>query len=330
MAVQLNPSKVPIWKSETELQIGISEDAQKLADVTNAQERLIDLLFQGVAEDQLELLGSSVGLTDTETNELVERLKPSLLAPSSSLDNRANLDVRFAEIIRIGFDTSRTPDGVLSNRAATLIQIRKLDRTGLMLLRAFAEAGFRKFETMDFDFVTRNDFGELGYNQTFGGTSRITAARATIEDRATGVEITHASSKPKPKIVLLSAMHQVSPNEYRDTLDKHLAIEYGIDRLRISPVISPGQSACMGCRDLWKSEQEPDWAATSIQLAARHDHLDDAASLLMAASVTCRIVCSHVDGVPESGGVEIDLRSRTVTGYGWQFHPTCPCRKATN
>lgn len=328
MPFQLNPSKVPIWKSENNLTLGLQADAQELIGVTNAQERLINLLFQGVAEDQLELVGNEVGLNEIETNQLVERLKPSLLKNNSITGSKHSFDARFAEIIRIGFETDVTPESILIKRAETLIQIPHLNRTGLLLIRALAEAGFRNFETTDFNVVSRVDGAELGYQENQLGISRLAAARELLESHRRGLQLKHPESRVRknPDLILISAMHQVNPRDYRELKIPHIAIEYGIEELRITPVIVPGLRACIGCRDLWEVENDIDWASKAIQLTSRNDQLDDGIGLLMSAAIAAKTSCAFVDKPNSTTGFRINLKTRAVSEYGWQYHPSCNCK----
>lgn len=330
MPFQLNPSKVPIWNNESELQFGLHDEPQVLTEVSNAQERLINLLFRGIPEDQLDLIGESVGLSYFETANLVERLKPSLLNQHSTTGGGTALDVRFAEIIRIGFETNNTPESVLAKRAETVIQLRSLNRTGLLLIKALSEAGFCLFETLDYEFVRREDLGELTYQPNQLGISRLAAARELIAPHRGGLKLGHpeSQSKRKPKAMVVSAMHRVTPSAYRELKSAHISVEYGISELRVSPMIVPGETPCLGCRDLWESEGNPGWASTAIQLTARNDQLDDGAGLLLAVAIAAKTICQFVDGqeMPTRDGFQVSLRSRAVTGYGWGFHPTCNCR----
>lgn len=330
MPFQLNPSKVPIWKNETDLKLGLQEQNQILDDVSHAQERLINLLFQGIPEDQLTHVGQSVGLSEIETSELVERLRPSLLDQTFRNSNGTALDVRFAEIIRIGFETNETPESVLTKRANTIVEVRQLNRTGLLLLKALCEAGFRKFETLDYDVVRRADIGELSFTSNQLGISRLAAARTILTETAGATELTHPRKRARKefRVSVLSAMHQVNPSAYRGLPDPHLLIEYAIEELRVSPVITPTRNPCLACRDLWAAENDSEWAATAIQLTARNDQLDDGSGLLLAAAISAKTICEFVDsaGQKSTDGYLVILKTRALKTFSWQFHPACQCR----
>lgn len=330
MPFQLNPSKIPIWRNESDLRLGLSGESQILGDVTNAQERLINLLFQGIPEEQLSLVGGSVGLSDAETSELVAKLKPSLLNSNHDAASGKALDVRFAEIIRIGFETNDAPEGVLAKRAETVIQIQQLNRTGLLIIRALSEAGFCIFETIDYETVKRQDLGELSYQPSQLGTSRLAAAREVLASHYSKSALKHCETRSRKgvQLVVLSEMHQLNPRTYRGLSQPHLAIEYGIETLRVSPILIPGLTPCLGCRDLWEAENNADWASTSIQLAARNDYLDDGVALLLATAIAAKSICQFVSDTSNAGieGFSVSLRNRSVSRSSWQLHPGCPCR----
>jgi hypothetical protein len=329
MPFQLNPSKVPIWKNETDLRLGLNEQSQTIDDVSHAQERLINLLFQGIPEDQLNTVGKSVGLSEIETSELVDKLRPSLLNNSPRNSIGSALDVRFAEIIRIGFDTDETPESVLTKRANAIVEIRQLNRTGLLLLKTLCEAGFRRFETLDYEVVRRVDVGELSYSPNQLGISRLAAARVILAENNGNFELTHPKKRSRNvvRILVLTAMHQLNPSAYRGLEEHHVVIEYGIEHLRVSPVITPKTNPCLACRDLWSAENDSDWASTAIQLTARNDELDDGSGLLLAAAISAKTICEFVDstGQKPTEGYLVTLKTRTLKTFGWSFHPACQC-----
>lgn len=329
MPFQLNPSKVPIWQDEHSLRLGLPDDSQVLDEVTNAQERLINLLFRGVPEDQLERVGLSVGLNEVDTKQLIEQLRPSLLDQNAQGGSAKALDVRFAEIIRIGFALNSAPEQVLAKRAEAVIEIEQLNRTGLLLIKALSEAGFCLFETLDYGFVQRHDIGDLSY--LFGqlGISRLAATRELLATNSRRLNISHPAkgTKKAKRIAVLSAMHRVSPSTYRKLTEPNLSIEYGIEKVSVTALLVPGETPCLGCRDLWESEIRADWTTTAIQLAARKDQLDDGAGLLFAVSMATKSICQFVDAgfMPVTEGFQIALNNRVVSSFGWQRHPACPC-----
>jgi hypothetical protein len=321
VTVQINPSKIPIWVGESQLQLGVGADAQNLTDVGHAQERLIHLLFKPVPDGQLEFLGESVGLESSETNALLELLRPSLLE-SSKGEEQINLDLRFAELMRIAFDTERVAESVLTARAKAAVAIDEINRTGLLLIQALSEMGFRTFFTIDYEKVSKSDLGELGFPADALGISRVTAARANLGDFGT---LSFEPKKIQPSVRALSSNYSITPNRYRGRLEPHLVIEYGVEAIEVSSVITAGATPCMGCRDLWRSEADPNWCNRTIQLSLRRDHLDDAAALLMATSLAAKNICAFVDQTTAGIGFEVNLKSRTFREVSHQRHPACGC-----
>ena len=326
MAIQLNPSKIPIWKNASELRLGIGDTGHELGEISNAQERLINLLFAGVAENQISLVGNSVGLSDLETRELVDRLRPSLIQSAPGFGGNTALNLRFAEVLRIGFQTEQSPMEVVARRANQTVELTRLDRTGLTVIKALSENGFRNFNTQDFDLVGQADLGELGYPNHLLGVSRVNAARTVLESAATVIAITPTSSAAETDqtIRILSGMHRILPKEYRHQNRPLLAIEYRLDSIFVSRVTQHHINPCLTCRDLWENDTQPNWTTESIQLTGRMDQLDDGLNLLMASSIAARNICSFVDS---NDGVNtlVNLKDRSMRESNWQRHEGCGC-----
>lgn len=324
MPIQINASKIPVWLNSDELKLGLEPDDQVLSELTNSQERLIDLLFKGVSPDHLEMVGSSVGLSDVETFALVERLKPSLNIQDSNQNQE--LDVRFAELIRIGFLTNQAPGEVLARRSETLVHLPKLDRTGLNLVRVLAEVGFKKFETDDYSMISDNDCGDLGFPRFNLGRARIDGIRELLSsNRSLSICYPTKPKKKQRRLQLMVANHQLLPTEYRKVLAPHLAIEYRVDSVFVSSVIVPGLTPCLGCRDLWQQEENTNWITQSIQLTARRDQLDDGPSLLMASAIAARNICNYVDDEVLGNSMSVNLKSRNHVVQNWDSHAGCIC-----
>ena len=327
MPIQINPSLVPIWRSPTDLALGVSRDAQVVQNVSNEQERLIQLLFHGIPEEQFESIAGGVGLEESQTRELVERLKPSLLVSSKRTSFADELDLRFAEIMRMGFETNLTSAQVLALRRKALGGFQNLGRTELMLISALIEAGFANFQTDDYSLVERNDLGELGFHEQFLGFTKINAARTQLGMAASKFTLTQPElRRPKETFAVLSATHRINPKNYRAIKVPHILIEYGIEELRISPLIVHGRRPCLGCRDLWDAENDEHWATTTIQLVARGDQLDDGIGLLMASAIATKSIVQFVNN-PELDipGFRVDLANRQIREWSWQRHDTCQC-----
>jgi hypothetical protein len=328
MVVQINPSKVPIWINEKTLQLGVGPNDQRLEDLNNSQERLIQLLFEGVANDQVELVGKSVGLELSESLKLIELLRPSLVLSQKRSGANSTVDSRFAELIRIGFLTEQSPAEVLANRSRHRICIPKLDRTGLTLVRALSEMGFQKFETNDYGSVTHNDHGELGYPKSLAGVSRLSAANALLEtgkSQVTILPLTSAKSTQKT-ISVISASHHFLTHEFENLKTPHVAIEYRLETISVSNVIRRSENPCLGCRYAWLAEDRSGWAEEAIQLAGRRDQLDDGANLLLATAIACRNIAIYTDFNAFGANWNLNLQTRKVSEPEPQFHPACGCQ----
>ncbi len=66
MVLRINPSRMPIWRNPNELQLGESTNAIRIAGLSPGQERLIKLLYRGVADSYFKEVAETVGANEPE------------------------------------------------------------------------------------------------------------------------------------------------------------------------------------------------------------------------------------------------------------------------
>ena len=89
---------MPLWRSPTELQIGLEPDAPRLRDMTRAQERLIQMLYKGLPNSYLAQAASSVGISNQD--EILEALSPVIMQVTFPQVDEEFVARNFAEICR--------------------------------------------------------------------------------------------------------------------------------------------------------------------------------------------------------------------------------------
>ena len=326
MPIQLNRAKPMIWRSPNDLNLGSDSDAQKLEGLTLAQERLISQLYKGISNDQLGSYADQFGMNELSASHLVERLAPSILQSDETLRTR-NFEKRFAELIRIEFDTNRIAEEVLAIRATRPIWLERVGRTELLLSRALVELGFKKFLINDYNAVHADDIGELGFSSVHFGYSKIQALRDIFNDSVSVLQFENPNNQTVPNALkLITAMHHLIPTKYSEESLPVISIEYGIGQIRVSKVISRGSSPCTYCRDLWAAESNPNFLSDTFQLLSAGDQLDDSVSLLYATALAAKNICEFVDsGAGFGTNYAVNLQNRSVSEHNWQFHPTCEC-----
>jgi len=137
-----------------------------------------------------------------------------------------------------------------------------------------------------------------------------------------------AGRRDDPRPVLLVVDHAVAPAEHLPWLraDRpHLAVVFGARSAEIGPVVHPGRTACLRCRDLHRRDADPAWAAIATQLvgrpaAAAADPVLRAESL--AVAVRALAVEGDAPGAATALRIEHDGARREVAVAP---HPECGC-----
>lgn len=108
----------------------------------------------------------------------------------------------------------------------------------------------------------------------------------------------------------------------------HLAVQTGIVRAVVGPLVLPGRSSCLSCAHRYRSEADPGWPAVTRTLA---EHPIDGPAFLNAAAAALAVgqILDHLDGATRPGTIDGTLewssgdvapRRRT-----WPIHPYCGC-----
>ncbi len=337
MVIKLNPAKVPIWRTPTTLQIGLGSDALVLQNLRAEQEKLINLLYRGVADGALQNISRTLGSSDLETGELLTRLSPALLDVTdqdvSKLPalNEAFIGQAFAEIIRASFSSGTDGLSVLRTRAARVVELDSGDKASLLLGLGLAAAGVGALICNDVSPVMPEDIGPLGYAQRELGSARRDALARKLEAGVHPCRLVSGLTKSKAlsaKVFVGSRF--VSPERYRQAMrgsTPHLCVEFGAEETKVSPLVVPGCTPCLTCRHSEELQRDPDWAMLATQLQFRHERLDDSQASLIAMGVSLELLLGYLDDPRNLGfeGKVIDHRTGQIRSNGWPKDPLCEC-----
>jgi len=244
MVIRINPARLPVWRSPNTLQLGLGTEALLLPGMRVEHEKLINLLYRGVADGSLKTISRSVGSSDEETDALLKRLAPALLheysepAHPTVVLSETFVAQAFAEIIRASFNTSVDGQTILRTRAARVVSLASADKASLVLALALASAGVGAILCNDDSPVTIEDIGPLGYDQRELGSPRRDALARRLEAGSHPCRL--ANSKTPPKSLAASVFlghHVAAPAGYSEVLrggTAHLSIEFAIEETRIS------------------------------------------------------------------------------------------------
>jgi hypothetical protein len=166
MVLRINPSRQPLWRSPTELQIGLESDAPRLRDMTRAQERLIHMLYKGMPNSYLQEASDKLGVPNP--NEILEAISPALIEVTYPQVDEEFVKRNFAEICRAQSTYNHTGESVIAQRKLHSIFISAADGCGRLLSDSLSNSGIGRVNS---DERTPHDFAILIGNQVLPPSS---------------------------------------------------------------------------------------------------------------------------------------------------------------
>lgn len=339
MVIKINPAKLALWRDARSLQIGNGREAVHLDHVEESEERLIRLLYRGIANDALDGITETLGVRQEQTQLLLKRLRPALLDACDHQTTASLSDefVRraFAEIIRASFDHNVDGTAVLQKRQDLWVHIEHIDRVALALALGLITAGIGRVTSEDESPVEQADIGALGFSNTALGMPKNQALAELISRfSATSGKSTQTGRTrlAEPNLRVHSASHPLT--EY--DLDRKtggrlptLVIELGVETSRVSPVLLHGETPCLDCRNASSQKADAGWASISSQLRSRKERLDDAQSALLCSGFALEAIVRALDArhPVTFEGKAIDHRTGLIELETWGFDRDCDCRK---
>lgn len=142
-------------------------------------------------------------------------------------------------------------------------------------------------------------------------------------------------SSTEPDLLIITSYGEASRTVFERAVllgREHLPVVIDEDRVRIGPFVRPGQTPCVGCHDLHRTDWDPAWPALLLQLGRSATLLGPPALdplVLHAAAVEIAAeVFAHADGaLPRTAArclvVGPAHGQRTMWPIG--FHPRCTC-----
>lgn len=104
-----------------------------------------------------------------------------------------------------------------------------------------------------------------------------------------------------------------------DTAHLPVALERG--RITIGPLVVPGESPCLGCRDRAATDDDPAWPRLHAQLIGRPSGPISAARIADAATVVAQLLAAD----PAGGSAVVLNRDGSRVRHPVPFHAGCLC-----
>ncbi|OBA80226.1 cyclodehydratase [Mycobacterium sp. 1164966.3] len=164
--------------------------------------------------------------------------------------------------------------------------------------------------------------------------------------RCSGARIRHTSqphaavTPAEVDLVVLTDYLIADPRMVRDLHSEgvpHLPVRVRDGTGLVGPLVIPGETSCLNCADLHRSDRDAAWPAIAAQLRDTVGVADRATLLATAAlalSQVNRVIAAvrGQPGVPDPGPpsalnatLEFDLNAGSIVARRWTRHPLCSC-----
>jgi bacteriocin biosynthesis cyclodehydratase domain-containing protein len=164
--------------------------------------------------------------------------------------------------------------------------------------------------------------------------------------RCSGARIRHTSqphaavTPAEADLVVLTDYLVADPRMVRDLHSQgvpHLPVRVRDGTGLVGPLVIPGETSCLDCADLHRSDRDAAWPAIAAQLRDTVGVADRATLLATAAlalSQVNRVIAAvrGQPGVPDPGPpsalnatLEFDLNAGSIVARRWTRHPLCSC-----
>ena len=327
------------------MQLGLGQEQVVLKKLSPAQERLIAALYRGIADQQLPTVNSQLGLTKAESDEVLKQVEPIMLGESPKSKSKIELSPEFiagafSEIIRASLLHAVDGEAVLIGRASRSIHIEDISRTGLSIAQGLAAAGVGHLISHDEQQVLPQDLGPTGYPSQLLGRPRVDALRTLLAASpnkaivSTGKKLLEKQLQ-KIDCAVLIVQQAIEPRRYSHWVNRdvpHIAVSFDTQFTSVSPMIIPGQTACLFCLDTMRTSKDSNWPVIASQLVASQKKFDDAASQLFTAGVVIQKILARIDKVAgfelseeNLSGYRMNLRTGEITEFVWPKHKACGC-----
>ncbi|MCX5011837.1 ThiF family adenylyltransferase [Streptomyces sp. NBC_00555] len=355
MYPKVKPALARAWRDLHTVQFGVTPaHAVVLGPVDTATGTLIDRIDGTRRMELLRAEASGMGLPEGRADEVVRRLAGAgLLDDATAGGPRAQAVRKRPETLeRLGPDLGslslvhREPGGDLRGiaaRRAIRVQVRGSGRVGALIASVLAGAGVGGVEVLDGGRVEPGDVAPGGLGPGSVGRLRAEAAGGLVRESAPGRAPRAGEGEgPEPGLALVvvaprDGLHAWAPDpdtaaDWVTTGIPHLYAGVLEGTGLVGPLVLPGATACAGCMERDRVDQDPAWPRMLVQWRSAHRRRTGAACDLALSTAVAGLAAAHALSFLD-GELPASTASRweaALPGLHWQHtplrpHSDCPC-----
>jgi hypothetical protein len=304
----LKPALVPMWRSESALQLGLDPAHARIVEGFTDAGRLVLGLLDGTRDlEQIRAEARTAGADRSTVDGLLATLSRCSLLDDASLDAGPLRDLDAESRDRLGPELSAL--SLLRPGPGAALATLGRRRQARVAVAGPAVLADRIVELLQ----------SAGVAQVGVHASLAELAPHTVGRRA-------------PDFVVLATVGLLDLTAFAvlDNLSiPHLAVSVRELTGIVGPLVLPGQTSCLHCQELQRADRDPRWPSLSLQFHQVTGGLRCPATLaaMVAATATMQVL-SHLDGdLPATieGSLEVTLPDWKLRRRSWHRHPECPC-----
>jgi bacteriocin biosynthesis cyclodehydratase domain-containing protein len=185
--------------------------------------------------------------------------------------------------------------------------------------------------------VTARDACPAGLTPADEGRRFLATVVDAVQRAAPAVEVRAATPGVPADLVIVTGhgpVEETLHEELNAAGSPHLQVSVEGAGAVIGPLVIPGETSCLRCCDLHRTDRDPAWPALAVQLSVRSRHRlpTDGALCVAVAGLSALQALAHLDGedpATRDGTLELHLPDWRLRRRSWPPHPACPCRAAT-
>lgn len=218
----------------------------------------------------------------------------------------------------------------LADRATATVALSGLGRIGAALALVLTAAGVGRLILHDPQPVQTTDVGLGGHTERDVGEPRDSALAGRLTRSSAALEV-QVNGDAEPDVAVVVESRATLPARFTRLMSSgipHLSIVVREADVAVGPLVLPGRSACVGCLDADRADQDRDWHLLAAQLRQGPEQLHEAALTALAAATAAGQVLAQLDGHrPTAVGtcLEIALPDCLPRVRRFDPHPRCGC-----
>lgn len=328
-----------VWRDRDTLQIGVDpRRAVALSGMSDAG-RVISLLDGSRDWESVMAAARDAGISVKTVQRVL-----GLLAAAGALS-----DLPLATLTTLG-PTARSRIGTelaaaaltydhcdggartLARRRLAFVRVHGAGRIGAAVAGLLAVAGVGQVVSRDGGLAGPQDLSPAGLGLADLDLPRADGVARLIGRIAPDVRTVDRGERPDLAVLTGPADPALAAGLTRAGVPQ-LAVAGGEGVAVAGPLVQPGRSACLRCRDLARSERDPAWPLILAQLAGSGDGDCDAVLAATVAAQAAVQALTFLDtGRPGSavsnGALELTVPDWQWRRRSWLPHPRCPCGAA--